>query len=334
MEENNSLQDEEISLIDLIAVLWKHRTLIILTTVLAAFICVWLSIISLKLPPEKSFMPNKYTPKAQMLINKGSSVSSSSSLRSLASFASVNLSSDDNLSYSSLAQYLVGSNKLLDSVVNNFGFIEKWKIEKSPISESRTILKKKLKSEFDDETGVFTVSFEDTDPILGKNVVNFVVELLESMFEELGVDKNTLKKANLEKNIEETHSEILKLQKKIENIGFSANSVTAGASTSIADNAAFAKIELDVQEEVYKQLKVQYEVLKTEMASEQPVFQILEYAEVPDKKSGPSRGKLCIIVTFAAFFISVFVAFLLNAITNIKNDSEAMAKLKGKTNEK
>ena len=66
------------------------------------------------------------------------------------------------------------------------------------------------------------------------------------------------------------------------------------------------------------------------MASEKPVFQILEYAEIPDMKSGPSRGKLCIIVTFAAFFISVFLAFLLNAIENIKNDPEAMAKLKGK----
>lgn len=334
MEENNSLQDEEISLIDLVAVLLKHKKLIIITTVAAAFVCVLLSIISLKLPPEKSFMPNKYTPSAEMLINKSGSTTSTSSLRSLASLAGVNLSSDDNLSYSSLAQYLVGSNKLLDSVVNNFGFIEKWEIKKSPISESRTMLKKKLKSEFDDDTGVFTVSFEDIDPILGKNVVNFVVELLESMFEELGIDKNTLKKSNLEKNIEVTHSQILKLQKNIENLGFRANTITAGNSTSIADNVAFAKIELDVQEEVYKQLKVQYEVLKNEMASEQPVFQVLEYAEVPDKKSGPSRGKFCIIVTFAAFFISVFVAFLLNAISNIKNDSEAMLKLRGKNNEK
>ena len=63
------------------------------------------------------------------------------------------------------------------------------------------------------------------------------------------------------------------------------------------------------------------------MASEQPIFQILEYAEVPDLKSGPSRGMLCIIVTFAAGFFSVFLAFLLNAIKNVKNDPVAMGKL-------
>jgi uncharacterized protein involved in exopolysaccharide biosynthesis len=71
------------------------------------------------------------------------------------------------------------------------------------------------------------------------------------------------------------------------------------------------------------------------MASETPIFQILEFAEVPDKKSGPSRALLCIIVTFAAGFFSVFLAFVQNAITNIRQDPEAMAKLqtkKGKTN--
>ena len=89
-------------------------------------------------------------------------------------------------------------------------------------------------------------------------------------------------------------------------------------------------MELKVQEEIYAQLKAQYEMLKVTMASEQPVFQILEYAEVPDQKSKPSRGMLCIIVTFAAFFVSVFLAFLLNAIKNIKNDPVAMEKLSQK----
>jgi uncharacterized protein involved in exopolysaccharide biosynthesis len=66
------------------------------------------------------------------------------------------------------------------------------------------------------------------------------------------------------------------------------------------------------------------------MASETPVFQILELAEVPDQKSGPGRGMLCIIVTFAAGFFSVFLAFVLNAAANILNDPEAMEKFRRK----
>ena len=93
------------------------------------------------------------------------------------------------------------------------------------------------------------------------------------------------------------------------------------------------QLELDAQKQVYTQLKSQYELLKVQMQSDVPIFQILERPEIPDLKSGPSRGKLCIIVTFAAFFISVFLAFALNAWKNIKSDPEAVKKLKLKTKE-
>ncbi len=89
------------------------------------------------------------------------------------------------------------------------------------------------------------------------------------------------------------------------------------------------RLEVKAQETGYPQQKAQYELLKVTLASERPVFQVLERAEVPDQKSGPSRGMLCIIVTFAAGFFSVFLVFLLNAIDNIKKDPQAMAKLKG-----
>jgi ABC-type phosphate/phosphonate transport system permease subunit len=38
---------------------------------------------------------------------------------------------------------------------------------------------------------------------------------------------------------------------------------------------------------------------------------------------------LCIIITFAGFLISVLLAFVLDAIDNIKKNPVAMAKLKG-----
>jgi uncharacterized protein involved in exopolysaccharide biosynthesis len=90
------------------------------------------------------------------------------------------------------------------------------------------------------------------------------------------------------------------------------------------------QMELGAQRQVYTQLKVQYELLKVTMASEKPVFQVLELAEIPDRKSGPGRGLLCVIAVFAAGFFSVFLAFVLNAVENIKQDPEAMAKLRGR----
>jgi len=93
----------------------------------------------------------------------------------------------------------------------------------------------------------------------------------------------------------------------------------------------YAKLQRDllVQVEVYKLLTQQYELAKLNAAGQEPVFQILELAEAPDMKSGPSRGMMVIVASMAAFFVMILLAFVLEAIQNIKKDPVAMAKLKG-----
>ncbi|MCR4952473.1 MAG: lipopolysaccharide biosynthesis protein [Treponema sp.] len=331
VNKNNDSKKDEISLIDLFAVLLQHKKLIIFGTLIGMVGVLIVSILSLVIPPDKSFMPNLYTPQAQMLINDEDSKSGGlDGLGSLASLAGVNMGGG-GASNSALATYLVNSNTVQDAVVDKFNFIEEWEIEKHPRAESRKALKEKLKSNYDEDSGIFTVSFEDKDPVLARDVVNFVVEILERRFNELGIDKNKLQKENLEENINNAYAELVNLQKQTHELESSVSNVySPTGARSIVMDTTLLRVETSVQEEIYKQLKAQYESLKVTMASEKPVFQILEYAEIPDQKSGPSRGKLCIIVTFAAFFLSVFLAFLLNAISNIKKDPEAMAKLKSK----
>lgn len=90
----------------------------------------------------------------------------------------------------------------------------------------------------------------------------------------------------------------------------------------------YLKRELDVQATVYKSLITQLETLKLTADGTGPTFQVIEKARVPEKKSGPSRGKLCIMVTIVGFFFSIFFVFLREALLNIKNDPEKMKKLK------
>jgi uncharacterized protein involved in exopolysaccharide biosynthesis len=325
-------QDDEISLIDLFAVLLKRKKMIITVTVLAMAGAIVFSIVSIKLPPEKSPLPNEYTPEALMLINNsdssGSSLSSmlsSSGLSSIAGLAGVSTSTS---SYSSLAVYLTSTNTFLDAVVNKFDLIKKYKIEKSPRATSRNMLKHNLKAEYDTESGVFSISYTDTDPVFAQSVVNYAADYMENLFTQFGVDKNLRQKKNLEENIETSYNEIVSLEKQIRQ---KENTVSYGynpaAASSIVLDTSMLKLELEAQKQVYTQLKTQLEVLKVTMASEKPVFQILERAEVPDQKAKPSRGKLCIIVTFAAFFLSVCMAFALNAVENIRKDPQSMAKL-------
>lgn len=322
--------DDEISLIDLFAVLLRYKIMIIVLTVLAAVGAVVFSIISLVLPPEKSPLPNQFTPKAHMLIKESSSggglssALASSALGSLAGLSGMT----GGASNSSLAVYLVSSNPLLDAVTDTFGIVERYKIKKYVRASSRKALKKTLSAEFDDETGVFTVSFTDIDPVFAQQVVNFVVDWLGERFDELGLDSNKIKKENLEKNIQSSYNEILRLEREVRNLGASVSGgMSAFDIPSITTGTTRIQMELGAQKEVYTQLKIQYEMLKVEMQSEQPIFQILERPEIPDQKSKPSRGKLCIIVVFAVFFLSVFFAFARNAFRNIRNDPEAWGKL-------
>jgi uncharacterized protein involved in exopolysaccharide biosynthesis len=334
MNEENQKQDGEISLIDLFAVCWQRRKMIITITVAAMIGAVLFSIISLVLPMEISPLPNEYTPKALMLIDNNrsssggglSSMLNSSGLGGLASLAGVNMSS--NSDYSQLAVFLVGTNSLLDSVVDEFDLVRRYKIKKFPRAASRKALKKLLKADNDSKSGVFEISFTDIDPVFARDVVNYCTAYLERRFDELGLDKNKIEKENLERNMDNTLKEIQNLEMEARRLERSVT-VSAGNLPSISLELTRIELELDAQKEVYTQLKIQYELLKVTMASETPVFQVLEYAEVPDQKSGPSRGMLCIIVVFAAGFLAVFLAFALNAIANIKNDPEAMAKLRG-----
>jgi uncharacterized protein involved in exopolysaccharide biosynthesis len=326
--------DDEISLIDLFAVIWRRRVMIIVITLIAAAGVAVFSVVSLVLPSETSPLPHEYTPVAIMLINNASSsgggmasMLASSGLGGLASLAGVSVSA--GATFSELAIYLIGSNTLLDAVVDEFGLIERYEIEKSPRTSSRKILKSNLAAAYDEKSGVFSVSFTDTDPAFAQRVVNYCVAYLQARFDELGLDKSRLEKENLEINIDNAYKEIQNLELEGHRLEQSVNQGSIANLPSISLELNRINLELNAQRQVYSQLKVQYELLKVSMASESPVFQVLEYAEVPDMKSGPSRGLICVIVTFAAGFFSVFLAFILNAVSNIKKDPEAMAKLRG-----
>lgn len=333
--EKNKNIDDEISLIDLVVILWKRKIVIFIIVTLAIVFIVSYSILSLLLPTEKSFLPNKYTPQSHMLINDSkssagalSSMLSSSGMGGLASLAGISASGGQT--YSSLAVYLVKTNSFLDTIIEKFNLVERYEIEKHPKTATREALTELLTADFNDESGVFSISFTDIDPVFAQSVVNFATKQLEKRFEEIGVDKNKLQKENLERNLTNTLDEIQRLEQASQSLmrGLGSTGRLADGTSFLLESTRL-ELELEAQKKVYTELKTQYELTKVKMASETPVFQILEYAEVPDKKSGPSRGKLCIIVTFAAFFFSVFLAFLLNAIDNIKKDPEAMAKLKG-----
>ncbi|SIR02564.1 Uncharacterized protein involved in exopolysaccharide biosynthesis [Alkalispirochaeta americana] len=115
--------------------------------------------------------------------------------------------------------------------------------------------------------------------------------------------------------------------------GGSNQAQIAGAREDIPElSIRFARLEreLRVQARIYETLTEQYEVARLSAEDESLAFQILEMADVPERKSGPSRAVLCMVVTTATFFGSIFLVFLLNMVRNLKADPETMKRLRGR----
>ena len=314
------INDDEITLIDLLAVIWKWRWLIIGITGFAMIAVFAFTLIGKKFPSEKPFMPDLYTASAQILIKEPnpqwdrlSTLINSNESGNLTSMTEI--STKGQISYASIAASLVTSNSLLDALIAEVDSINHYKITTSNKIDRRKAFAANFQAVVDNTTGNFTLSFTDRYPVFAQKVVNYAVDYLKNRFIEMGFDKSQFEKSNLEQNIHNTYTEILRLQSELKN-------------TSSMPERNMLGLELKVQEQVYIQLKAQYELLKIKLASETPAFQILERADVSDTKSKPSRSKICLIVTFAAAFMSVFIAFLLNAISNIRKDEKAMAKFR------
>ncbi|MEX2443978.1 MAG: GNVR domain-containing protein [Alkalispirochaeta sp.] len=392
--------EDTISLLDLIAVLFRHKWLIIGATGLAAIGVLTYSIISLVLPPEKSPMPNYFKAEALVLINEESgtslrSVLGNSNLSGLAGLAGVG--GAGGTSNGELALSLVKSRTILDQMADEFNIVERYEIEESPKAKSRQVLRDMLTTELTPETGILSVAVQHMDPEFARDVANRFVEILDSRFRALGVDQNRSRANLLEQKIEEVNREITQLEGEIANFqreygAFSVESLVEEQVTmrgrirsdlllkeieistyeefsnvndpalqrlrAERDNlrdllremnegysefegrlpsqqelpelaARFARLEREAQaqEQIYSTLRQQYELAQLSLEGEERTFQILERAEAPDQKAGPSRAMLSIITTITAFFLSVFLAFVLEYFSRVSEDEEESQKL-------
>ena len=133
------------------------------------------------------------------------------------------------------------------------------------------------------------------------------------------------------KRLKSERDNLLKLIREVES-GFSSYEKIMPAQKDLPELALefmHLKRDLFVQEKIYEILIQQYELTKLSIEGEEPIFQVLELAEVPDKKSGPSRSMICIVTVFLAFFFSIIAVFILNAVKNIKNDPDKIKRIKG-----
>jgi len=358
------VEDDEISLLDLLSVLLRRKWLIVGITALSALGSLAFAVGSLLLPPEKSYLPNTYQAKAIVMIGESSGGGLSSMLgeaAGLAALAGVNLGASK--SNGDLVVMLAKSNTTLDELNADFDFTSKYKIKLNVRSQTRSAINEHLTIAFDAKTSTISISFEDIDPEFTQKVVNRVVEILDRRYASLAVNKAGTQKILLERKLADVQVLINKLESDIKafTTRYGVISVEAMATEQVTVLARFrselilkdmeienyekfSKIEdpvirrlrsereglaskleeleqggsvlpsqrdipklafeyaalqrnLMVQMEIFKTLTQQYELTKLQADDQGPSFQVLELAEVPDRKSGPSRGMISIVAS-------------------------------------
>ena len=82
----------------------------------------------------------------------------------------------------------------------------------------------------------------------------------------------------------------------------------------LAQELARLRREQAVQVELFRLLSREYELAKLEADGQEPVFQVLEAAEVPDLRVGPQRRRILMFGFFAFLAVGIVAALVLNAI--------------------
>jgi tyrosine-protein kinase Etk/Wzc len=395
---HSNTESDDINLLELFGVLLLYKWMIIILTTSFAIAAIGYALVSMTLPPEKSYLPDVYEPTAMILINEEdtgglSSVLASTGLDDLASFARVSSGS----SYGKLAEQLTKTRTSLDIVISEYEIADRYGVTSHIVGRSRLALLEHLSVKYDAGTSLLTIGYEDYDPEFAKSVVNRLVELLDDRFAYIGGNKNLARKNLLELKLAEVEAEITSLETQVqrfqrehgaldvetlakeqvstiaglksqlilrdmairtytgftqlddpvikrmraerENLAILIDEMESGYSEyealmptqkdlpALAMEFEHLRRNLQIQATIFQVLTQQYELTKLNDEGEETIFQVLETAEAPDLKSGPSRGLICVAVTIAAFLFSVVLAFVLNGARNIKSDPEQMQKL-------
>lgn len=108
---------------------------------------------------------------------------------------------------------------------------------------------------------------------------------------------------------------------------YSMNVIPMNKLQTLSAQYSELRREVELRQELYLMLRQQEAAARMEQSGEISSLQILEYPQIPEIKSGPSRGRFCIFITFAVIFLSTFAVFLKSFIHSTMENSEDREKV-------
>jgi len=202
------------TLLPYLRVFRRNSWLILALTLLPAAATLAYILVSIRLSPEKSPLPDVYQAEATLLVNIGSQSDSAATILAA-------MSNDKSASAAStydnggLILEIIHSRLLLDHLIDEFDLSNRYHIATSVRAVSRRTVLNNSQFLYEPTTGVFKIFFKDRDPAFARDVTNRFVSLLEDWFSSSHGQTNLEKRQLLEEKLGEVKAGIDSLQLKL-----------------------------------------------------------------------------------------------------------------------
>jgi len=268
-----SLQDEEINLLDYLRVVYKFRRMIVLFCAVAVVTTV---IVVLSRPKTYSATVSVVPPieflQRESQLAGGLGAGKSSLLRKA-------------IDVTSIADMYVGilqSRAVADAIIDRFNLMKVYEQDRYR-SNARNKLRKNTAIKVSDE-GIVTITVKDRDPNRAAAMANTYVDELDQQNKRLSSGQATSKRVFLENRLKE-------IERQLSNI------VNIPAR------------EARIKEMLYELLCQEYELAKIEEVKSMPTIQVLDRAVVPETRMPRGTMKKTALAGVVSLMLAIFVAF-------------------------
>ena len=198
--------DDTVSLLDLVGVLVRRRRLIAASTTAGALLIFAYVVLTMYLSPSSpwNLLPDVYRPQAKVLLLERESSRLSAvnlALERAGSLGELLGGVGGGGSSAALAQELLAGRTLHDRISDEFDFVTRYGFTDKPRTRARAMAERSLKYEFELESAVLSISYEETEAEFAAAVLERILEHLEQRFHALTMETVVLKKQHLEERL-------------------------------------------------------------------------------------------------------------------------------------
>ena len=292
-------EEDEINLLDLFIVLLRHKVMIFFVVFLAGIGAVGISL----------WMTDIY--RSEITIAPTTQEKTVGGLAALGGFGAMIASEVGIGGSGSLEQFevvlksreltkiIIDQNNLMPLIFDKFWDAEnkQWKEKekkKQPnFEDAYKKMHKMLKVAADKKKNVLTASFEYKDPLMAQTILNYYIMGMSEFLRRQVLEDASAQQVHLSQQLSKTADPLLR-------------------------NRLYELIAKQIEKETLAKVQKYYS------------FNVIDPPYVPERKFKPKRAQICVISVVVAFFISIFLAFFMEYVQNLKTreDPERLANLR------